>query len=226
MTLDNNMNQIDQKILLDTKSHLSFPFIFSEEGRVFVFPESARQGVVSCYEYKPGESLHFVSDLVKMPLYDPAILKKDGKYWLFGSLFENRKDYKLHIFYSKKLTGPYTQLGLNPAKSGLDGVRAAGNFIEVDGVIYRSAQNCGNKYGESITVNRILKLDEQNFSEEPYMTISINEKNQKEHNLHTIHTLNSSDGIVIVDGMKWTFSLTEQWKNFRRNRKLKDKVKV
>lgn len=221
MTLDSNFNEIKRKILLDTKSHLSFPFVFSESNRIFILPESARKGRLSCYEYNSHDkSLHFLKDIINLPFYDSAILKRNGKYWLFGTLFENRTDYKLHIFYSDNLLGPYSPHKKNPVKSGLNGTRAAGNFIEVDGIIYRPAQNCENKYGESITVNKILEMNELNYSEEPYMTISIDERNMQEKNIRTIHTLNFHDDLIVVDGMKWTLSFTEQWKNFRRNRSL------
>lgn len=221
MTLDRNLNEVSRKVLLDTGSHISFPFIFSENGKTMVFPEAARTGKVSCYEFDSSrETLRFVNDLVKIPLYDPAILKKDGKYWLFGSIFENRADYRLYIFYSDSLTGPYVPHPANPVRSGLDATRAAGNFINVDGIIYRPTQNCSNKYGESITVNRILKLDEHEFAEDFHMKISIDENNRQNNNIHTIHTLNFCNDLVVVDGMKWIFSLSDQWKNFRRNRRL------
>jgi hypothetical protein len=221
MTLDKNLDPTKQKVLIDTKIHMSFPFIFREDNRIFVFPESARKGNVSCYEYDSQRlELSFVTEILRMPLYDPAILKWDGKYWLFGSIFEKRSDYKLHVFHSEKLHGPYMPLPGNPVRSGIDAVRAAGNFIVVDGNIYRPTQNCGKEYGESITINRITNLDENNFTEAPYMEIKIDKKNLHQNNIHTIHTLNVADDLIVVDGQKWTFSLSEQWKNFRRNRRL------
>lgn len=221
MVLNDRFEVIESKVLLDTGSHLSFPFIFRENNRIFVFPESVRSGNISCYEYKPDKrTLKCRGEIMKMPLYDPAILKMDEMYWLFGSVFENRKEYKLHVFYSEKLTGPYLPLRGNPVRSGLNGIRAAGNFIEVDSDIYRPAQNCENVYGESITINRLKVLDEFYFSEEPYMTINISKKNLSENNIHTLHTFNFFDDLIVIDGMKWTFSPKEQWKNFRRNRRL------
>jgi hypothetical protein len=221
MTLDKDLNQVSSKPLLDTGSHLSFPFIFSEGGRTFVFPESAKKGCLSCYLYdEEKQTLNYLTNILEMPLYDPAIIKHEGKYWLFGTIFENRMNYKLHIFHSDSLLGMYTPLRSNPVKKGLNGNRAAGNFINVDGVIYRPTQNCSGMYGESITINRIKVLTENLFSEEPYMTIRINEVNRTEHNIHTIHTINSFNGLIVVDGMKWTFSPKDQWDNFKRNRRL------
>lgn len=221
MSLDKNLEITSIKTLLDTHSHLSFPFIFREDGRIFVIPESVKNGAVSLWEYdKFNKTLVFRDELIRMPLYDPAIFRQDDKYWLFGSLFEKRAEYKLHVFYSDELTGPYMPVRGNPVRSGLDGIRAAGGFIVVDGNIYRPAQNCENAYGESITINRLKVLDENYFAEEPYMTINISRKNLEKNNIHTIHTLNFSDDLIVVDGMRWSFSLKEQWKNFKRNRKI------
>lgn len=220
MVVDEKMNVLDKKILLDTGSHLSFPFVFKASGKTYIIPESVKNGRVSCYEYiKTETKLVFRGDLVKMPLYDPAVLYMNNKYWLFGSVFENRNIYRLHIYYSDSLLGPYSPLPGNPVASGLDGVRSAGGFFEVDGSLFRAAQNCANRYGDSITINKLLILNEKEFSEEPYMTIMINEKNRKQHNIQTIHTLNISGNKIVVDGMRWELSLTKQLNNYFRNRK-------
>jgi hypothetical protein len=221
MNLDENLNVLNRRILLDTGSHLSFPFIFAGESKMFVFPESVKTGNVCCYEYDHvSQSLNYISELVKMPLYDPVVLKKDGRYWLFGSVFENRKDYKLHIFYSENMAGPYTRLKNNPVKSGLNGTRAAGGFIETADGLFRPTQNCLNEYGESITINRVTRLNETGFSEEPVMIIKAGEREIRENGIHNIHTINVLGNLIILDGMKWTFSLREQFKNYRRNRRL------
>jgi hypothetical protein len=85
---------------------------------------------------------------------------------------------------------------------------------------YRPSQNCENAYGESITINKLLRLDTNEVIEEQYMTIMIDDENRNKHGIHTIHTINSLDGIITVDGIKWTFSMRNQWENFLRNRKL------
>jgi len=226
LTVDNDFNTIKKKVLLDTHSHLSFPFIYSEMNRIFVFPESVRAGSVSCYEYdRENKSLFYLQKVLELPLYDSVILKYNNRYWLFGTLFEKRLDYKLNIFYSDNLLGPYIPHKGNPVKSGLNGTRAAGNFFEVDRVIYRPVQNCEREYGESITINKLIKLDESSFIEEPSMEISIDDANLKYQNIHTIHTINILNDLIVIDGMRWTFSLKEQWKNFLRNRKLLRQMK-
>lgn len=222
LTLDKDLKEVRRKVLLDTKSHLSFPFIFSENGRFYIIPESVQSGRLSIYEYDPSsETMHFLDHLLPYALYDPIIFKKNNKYWLFGAIFENRVDYKMHIFYSDKITGPYVSHPANPVKNGLDGVRGAGNIIEVDNELYRPAQNCANSYGESMTINRIIKLDEKNYAEEYYMLIKPDEKEFRKNQIFKIHTLNISGDLIVVDGMKWILAVREQWKKFRRSRQLK-----
>ncbi len=226
MTFDNSLKQVNQKIILDTKSHLSYPFIFKENNKIYVFPEASHSGSLSCYEYDPvQESLNYLQEIIELPLLDSTILKHNDKYWIFGTLTEKQSGYRLHVFHSDKLFGPYSPHPENPVKHGLDGTRSAGNFIEVDGVIYRPTQNCKKEYGESITINKVNTLNEVNFEEEPYMTIRINKENRKIHGIHSIHTINVLDDIIAVDGRRWTFSLKNQWKNFLRNREILRKMK-
>lgn len=221
LTLDKAFKQINRKVLLDTKSHLSYPFVFREENKIFVFPEARRSGKLSCYEYdSASESLNFVKDILEFPLLDSTILKHTDKYWIFGTLSENVSDYKLYVFYSDSLLGPYVQHPNNPVKSGLDGTRSAGNFIEVDGIIYRPSQNCQNEYGESITISRLTELDEKNVVEEPHMTIYMDENKSSNKGMHKIHTINVLDKYIVVDGKKWTFAPFQQLKDYI-NRNLK-----
>jgi hypothetical protein len=221
MTADESFTKFKTKLLLDTKSHLSYPFIFKEDGRIFVFPEASKSGKLTCYEYdQENQSLHFLKEIINLPLLDSTILKYKNKYWLFGTINGSDSHNKLYLFFSDNLLGPYTAHPGNPVKNSLDSSRPAGNFIEIDEVIYRPSQNCENFYGESLTINKINKLDEDSFAEEPYMFIKINQKNLRKHNIHTIHTINIVDNIIAVDGKKWTFSPLNQWKFHAINRRL------
>jgi hypothetical protein len=213
MTIDKDFCLINSKVLLDTKSHLSYPFFFTENNKTYVFPEAAQSGKLSCYEYYPtDESLVFIKDILNIPLRDSTILNYNGKYWIFGALLENFQNYKLSVFYSNNLLGPYKPHDCNGAYKGSDGIRPAGNFIEVDGVIYRPTQNCKNNYGESITINKVTELNEMNYNEEPYLTIDINKKNKLNRGVHSIHTINSMDNFIVVDGEYWTFAPILQFK--------------
>jgi len=219
-TLDENLEISNRKILLDTKSHLSYPFIFQEKDKIYVFPEAAHSGKLSCYEYDPvNQSLEFILDIMNLPLLDSTIFNYNNKYWLWATINGEDSLRDLYLFFSDNLLGPYNPHPLNPVKKSLNGSRPAGNLFEVDGIIYRPSQNCEKEYGDSITINKISILNEQKFVEDLYMTISIDKKNLDIHKIHSIHTINILDEIIVVDGRKWTFSPYKQWKNYLMNRK-------
>lgn len=207
LTLNQNFGQIENKKLLDTKSHLSYPFTFLDGNRIYVFPESKQNGKLSCYEYDTkNETLNFLQDVINLPLLDSTIIKHNGKYWVFGALANEKTGYELNVYFSDNFLGPYHEHFQNPIKTGFDATRPAGHFINVDGNIFRPAQNCKNEYGESITINKVTELTETNVTEEPYMNICINKKNKHNRGIHTIHTINAMNNILIVDGLHWTFS--------------------
>jgi len=207
LKLDKDFNEISHKIILDTGCHLSFPFVFREAGKIYVFPESGQSGRFSCYEFDPeSESLTFIKDILELPLVDSTIIKYNDKYWLIGSLSSQVNGYELNVFYSDNLLGPFQPHRGNPVRSGFDGIRSAGDFIQVDGSIYRPAQNCKNEYGESITINKVTHLNELMYNEEAYMEVSINANSRRKYNMRTIHTINSIDGLIIVDGKLYSFA--------------------
>lgn len=215
LSLDENFNQTSKKKLLDTNSHLSYPFAITEGDRTFVFPESKKSGKLSCYEYDhEHESLQFVKDIIDLPLLDSTILKYKDKFWIFGTLANDKTGYELNVFHSAYILGPYIEHVQNPIKTGLNATRSAGHFIIVDGNIYRPAQNCEIEYGESITINKIIELNESNVIEEPYMDIRINKNNRHNRGIHTIHTINAVDNIIIVDGILRIFSPFQKFRKF------------
>lgn len=219
LTLDKDFKPRKNKLLLDTESHLSYPFVFIENNRTYVFPESAQKDKLSCYEYdSESESLNFLKDILDLPLRDSTIIKHNGKYWIFGTLSDMGMDYKLHVYVSENLLGPYKPHKANPVKNGLNGTRSAGNFIEIDGNIYRPTQNCQNSYGESITINKITELNMESVIEEPYMTIKIDTNRKKNQDVRSIHTINVLGDNIVIDGEQWIFSPNEQLKSFLRSR--------
>jgi hypothetical protein len=219
MKVDEMFNQVDKVILLDTKSHLSYPFIFSENNRIFVFPEAGYSGRLTCYEYdEVNQSLTFLKVIIDLPVLDPTIIRHNNKYWMFGTLIGKDSDSKLNLYFSNELLGPYTPHPANPVKNSLNGSRPAGSFIVVDNMVFRPSQNSENQYGESITIYKVLKLDETGFIEEPYMDLQINPNKKSNGEILTIHTINVIDDTIVVDGTRWTFSPMIQLKNFLKNR--------
>lgn len=222
-TLNNKNEVISKKIQLDTKSHLSYPFIFFENGNMYVFPESSATGKLSCYQYNcNSHSLTFKKDILDLPVLDSTILKHENKYWLFCTMRGEDSNKKLYIYYSEDLFGPYIAHARNPVKNSLIGSRPAGNFIKMDGNLYRPAQNSDKYYGASIVINKILRLSELEFVEEYFMNIT---PNRNDYFNFGIHTINHFDNKLVIDGLRRNFSPFSQLSTFfKKNRKSKNRL--
>jgi hypothetical protein len=215
LVFDKAFSILEQRKILDTGSHLSYPFIFRENGQTFIFPENALGGALNCYEYdEKNKTLINPINVLDLPVLDSTILKYDGRYWLFCTLLGDQLNSELHIFYSDQLKGSYTPHPANPVKTGLKGSRPAGDFIEVDGAFYRPAQNCTHYYGESVTIYKLKTLDKAKFEEEFYMEIKPNSGDEFNYGLHT---LNARDNYIIVDGQKSHFQPFQQLARKFRN---------
>jgi hypothetical protein len=208
MVCSDSLAPVLEKVVLNTNSHLSYPHVFNENGKTYVFPESAFSGSLNCYEFdQVKRSFINKKEIIRLPLLDSTILKYDGRYWLFATMLGDELHSDLHIFYADSLFGPYTAHAGNPVKKDMNGSRPAGNFIEVDGSVYRPAQNCGNYYGESITINKINTLTTTAFHEEEHMIIASHKDDEFNYGIHTI---NAVDDIIIVDGQKSYFEPVQQ----------------
>lgn len=217
-TLDNDLNPIFVKEILDTKSHISYPFVFVDNNKTYVIPESRKNGNVTCYEYDFEKKCLFNPTIIirNLALLDSTIFKHNGKYWLFATLGDALFDHsKLYIYWADNLFGPYKAHKKNPVKHNLNGSRPAGNLIKVDGAIYRPAQNCAEYYGKSITINKVSKLTEEEFAEEFYLEITAEKNIPFDSGLHTINII---DDVIVVDGIRMIFMPFTKWKNFIRNK--------
>jgi hypothetical protein len=191
------------RTILQTESHFSYPHIYEENEKTYVLIENAFNNTLASYEYnEQRKELHSKKQISDLPLIDATVLKKNNKYWLFGTLLGEGKFSQLHIYHADNLCGPYKAHTGNPVKNNLDGSRPAGAFIEVDGEIYRPAQNCSMYYGESITINKVINLSETEFKEEEYMKIAANKSEEFNFGMHTI---NAAGKYIVVDGQKGHF---------------------
>ena len=102
LTVDrNSFELVSRKVLLDLKTHLSFPFIFRENTQIYVAPENSKSGQFSIYEYDDNkQQLTYVNALVKLPLVDSIIYKFDNQYFILGSIQNGNENRELYLWTS------------------------------------------------------------------------------------------------------------------------------
>jgi hypothetical protein len=105
--------------MLETKGHLSYPFVIEQDGRILVVPEQADSGRVELYALSlENEALVPVSVLLEEPLVDPTLFQHQGRWWLIGTK-SPLTNTELFAFFSERLDGPFTAHPQNPVKSDI-----------------------------------------------------------------------------------------------------------
>jgi hypothetical protein len=207
---DLKIKSVDQ--LVERSWHLSYPFLITAEGRQFMIPEAATSGKVSAYhliDHKWTEA----AVLLQEPLLDSTIIFSENKYWLFGSKISGDGDDELQIYFSENFTGPYQPHSKNPLKTGRSGVRPAGSIIEIDGELYRPAQDSSKVYGGALIIWKISTLSPDRFEEEEWMRI---DASQLAGGFSRVHTINHCNGIIVLDAAEKIFAPSIQLKRLIR----------
>lgn len=189
----------------DFPEHHSYPYVFDYQGEIYCIPEANRTNKVSLYKYD-NDKLVFDSDLLNGCYVDTTLFIHNDKFYLFTTP-KTQGHTHLLIFVADDLRGPYRPHFNNPVKVDCNDSRMAGKIQNIDGKLVRPAQNSTSHYGESITLNKIIQLDEYQYIEETTKEIKPDPKwtyNQG------IHTINSDGGITVFDAKKFTFT----WKGF------------
>lgn len=158
----------EEKDVLVEPFHLSFPYVFEDDGKVYMLPETGGDKSITLYEAldKTLTKWQKVSKLMEggEPWYDSVIHKKDGKYYLFTG-HDNDVQQVQHLFVADSLTGPYTEHPSSPICEGRDRARNAGSIIKNDNELYRPVQVCMNGYGEQTSVMKIETLSPAEYKE-------------------------------------------------------------
>lgn len=200
--------------------HLSFPYVFEENGRVYMLPETGGDKSIRLYEAEDDTLTKW--KLVKKlkedeePWYDSIVYKKDGTYYLFTGTDDDVKQVE-HLFVSDSLFGPYKEHPMSPIYNGRDGGRNAGSIIEHDGELYRPVQVCVNSYGEQASVMKIEKLSPTEYEESFFKKniIDVTQKPYKEggHQWNPVAFLGKR--IVATDYREKNYNLVELARKFK-----------
>ena len=180
----------DCQIVLDLPTHLSFPAIYRENGKILVAPENSASGAFYIYEYdREKDKLVNQKLLHPEPLTDAIIDQKDGKYRMFATCLPTPNGNCLNEYESDSLMGPYTKKTQFICEGNT--ARMAGYMIHEKGKTLRPAQDCTHGYGEAV-----LLFEKENVIKRITPTCI------KYSGLHTINTYN---GYGIIDLKKYDY---------------------
>jgi hypothetical protein len=193
--IEPGMNRVHT--LIEKTTHLSYPYIFEEDGQLFVMPEEANSGQLNMYKWNSeNKTLDFEKTLLDLPAVDASMLKYENLYYLFMGIKGNLPNEKLFIYYAPQLEGPYTPHAANPVKVNPEGARMAGGFIFENGEILRPSQSSVESYGEKIIFQKITRLTTTEYEEEFYSEMKPEPDDPYRCGLHNFH---ATPSLEVVD---------------------------
>lgn len=157
--------------VLEAPHHLSYPYLFSLEGELYMVPEqkaARRVDLFRCTQYP--NRFEWVRTLFRgVRMVDVTIFPHEGRWWLFASEKRAGFRYDESLFaYSTDhpVTGTWVPHAGNPLIRDYESARPGGRvFRHSDGSLLRPSQVCRPHYGAGLNLNRIETLSMATFRE-------------------------------------------------------------
>jgi hypothetical protein len=182
--------------------HLSYPFLFEYEGELYMLPESGFANALNlyrCVEF-PGRWERVRTIFEGIQLFDSTLLEHGGRWWLLATTRDPRRlqlpDHDLLVFSADSpLAEHWTPHPRNAIVRDFRRARPGGRIFQQDGRLFRPSQNCSDRYGGSLNLNEILRLDSDQYAERWIREV------RPDWDPHQIglHHIDWHDGILLMD---------------------------
>ena len=200
-----NGKLVDIVDVLDLDYHLSYPYIFEEDGDIFMMPETGenkRLEIYKCFRFPDKWELYTTAfegeNVADAFFYNDHLNQK----WLFLNKVvapNTDRTSELYIYKADSLKlnklVPHKQ---NPVIIDSRVARNGGAIFSYEGCVFRPSQrNEDGIYGKALNINRIEKLTIDTYLEETVKIIRPNFQNK----LKCIHHLHQIDNTFVVDAI-------------------------
>lgn len=166
-------------VVLKESFHLSYPYVFEDNGHVYMMPETCADHSIILYEATDLSCSHFefkkklISRLearheIVCDFSDSSVIQKDEKYYLHTTVNYSGLN-TLELYVSDNLDGEYVKHQCSPIVASQKYGRNAGCLMYLDGHIYRVAQDCVKRYGDNVHLLEVNSLTHDSYSESVVM---------------------------------------------------------
>jgi hypothetical protein len=201
--------------------HLSYPFVFEEDGEIFMMPEACQNKRLEIYKCNkfPDKWEIFTTAFEGETVFDAFFYNDHLKNkWLFiNKQISSNTDIQSELYIYK-----VGSLKLNALKSHKQNpviidsrvARNGGAFFEYKNKIYRPSQsNTDGVYGKALNINQVKKLTIDVYEEEIERKVKPNFKK----GLISIHHLHQIKGLFVFDGAIRTKLNMNESTDFKKN---------
>lgn len=164
-------------VVLSEPFHLSFPFVFEDEGKIYMIPECEKTDTIRLYEGNDDlTSFRYIRTLLQQKrtkelnynYSDSHIYKKDGIYYLFTSYTKNWQLYQTLYYSDDLIKGIFVPHPRTPIIIDNEYGRNGGSIIEYGNKLFRISQDCHKDYGENVSLHEVCTLNERQYEEKLY----------------------------------------------------------
>ncbi len=181
------------EIVLEEDFHLSYPYVYEENGEVFMMPETMEDGCIQIYKaddfpkkWVKHKTLIEIENAVDTVICGDKLITS-----VVTDSYEKRVDVDIYDIN----TGKY----IKSLHKNSQHARGAGKIFLAEGKNIRPAQNCTNGvYGAGLVFYHIEEKD-GGFSEEQIYTLAPEDFNVKSKSVEGVHTYARSDNLEILD---------------------------
>ncbi len=188
--------------VLELPEHLSYPFVFAADGKVWMVPECCASGRIDLYRATafPGGWVREATLVDGVVASDATLIEHGGAWWMFATV-QGRSGFSdaLHLWSAPDFRGPWSPHPANPVLIDIASARPAGRMIHRDGALWRPVQDCRLGYGKALGLARVLRLDAGGFEQR---VEAILEAGGPLWPGRRIHSLNSCGGFEFIDGSR------------------------
>ena len=197
---ENEKSVMDVRMALKEPWHLSYPYLFNYENKIYCIPESLEHGSVELYELDvlTGKLEHVRTLVAGLSAADPSLVFHCQRWYLFFTP-AHATNIVLNLWHADTLEGPFVPHILSPVKADIRNARPAGAFFEMDKKLYRPAQDCSQTYGGRVVINQIKALTATEFVETPVAAV------EPPVGFSGLHTLSFSGDYLYFDAKKFVF---------------------
>lgn len=209
LVIDKKTRELKEcQVVLELDTHLSFPAIFRKGDDVYIYPENSENATLSFYKYDIRDNKCIkCGNLIEEPLTDAIFTEEFGEKIMFSTKLPRQNKDVLDIYNWKK----DKYIKSSSVKFHNNIARNAGDFFQINGEVYRPAQDCNNVYGGAVILQKVTKNVDFIFE-----NIRRIESDNSRYNIGC-HTFNHYEGYTVIDAKGYRFPLIAKMLMFIRN---------
>lgn len=132
----NDKTASPSRMVFKNPFHMSYPYLFEHDGRIYCVPETGEANEVSLYRADefPQRWTKVATLISNFSGIDSTVFQYENRWWLFATELKDGFNVKLKAWYAPDLMGPWTPHAGNPVKMDIRSARPAGTPFFMTGI--------------------------------------------------------------------------------------------